>query len=214
LARLAANPQIIKEGLEQVMPSVRAANRLAGPIAKAILTDKLSQIGILSFSSSPINPTLWAHYADNGRGFVFEFDASHAFFDRRRTQEDDLLLLRPVHYRNREGAMPSLGDIDGDDLFYTKALSWAYEAEWRIVAPLDQATSKISVNQEDIYLFEIPSSMLIRVIFGQKTDNGLIAKIKTIINSRADLFHMEMAQIHVNVGSHRLDVCSLDSSVA
>jgi K+-sensing histidine kinase KdpD len=39
---------------------------------------------------------LWAHYADAHRGFAIEFDPYHPYFNRRRTDKDELYHLRKV----------------------------------------------------------------------------------------------------------------------
>lgn len=87
-----ANPQLVKDGFEQVKPSITAANRSITPIIKLIIADRLSKIGILSLSSSVTNPTMWAYYAEDGTGFACEFDTSHVFFDRRRSLQDDCFI--------------------------------------------------------------------------------------------------------------------------
>jgi hypothetical protein len=209
LARLEANPELVKDGFEKIMPSMKAVNRSMAPAVKAILAHSFSRIGILSLSSSLTNPALWAHYAEKSTGFVCEFDASHAFFDKRRSSNDDLLHLRNVNYRDRESVNRSLYDVDADQLFYTKGRSWAYEAEWRIVAPLEQAKTRLIVKGEQIYLFEIPALAITRVIVGANASSELIAKIKNLIDSRDELSHIEMNKIQINLESHCLDVCTL-----
>jgi hypothetical protein len=171
--------------------------------AKVKLSDMLATIGILSFSSSPSNSVLWAHYAGGGKGFVYEFDTSSAFFSSCDGP------LQCVRYVDRNPENRTIRDINIDDLFFTKAKQWAYEEEWRLVAPLEQSKTKFIVEKGEIYLFDILPSALMRVIVGANTSNDLVAKITSTIHSRQELSHIEMARIHVNLESHCLDVVPL-----
>ena len=132
------------------------------------------------------------------------------FFDRRRTPEDELFHLRKVRYQNRDPINRSCYEIDGIDLLCTKGESWAYEDEWRMLALLDHAKRKISVNGDDVYLFEVPAIALTRVILGEKADSNLITKVEGLIRSRQHLSHVEIAQIRLNLESHTLDVLPLN----
>lgn len=214
-------PQILQGTITELMPTFKILDKSAVSIVKERLTDALSQLGILSLSSSGTNSSLWAHYADDSKGLAFEFDASHTFFHKGQTSShpmlkfpnNDMLQLRAVHYYDHDPLSRSFYDIDGMQVLYTKQESWSHQAEWRVVAPLEQAKTKLTVNEEDIYLFEIPASALTRVIVGEKASSELVAKIMGIIDSRRELFHIEIAQIRVNLASQRLDAVPINGNV-
>lgn len=208
------NYQAIKESLLPLKPSAVSLNKSHASSIKEMLIEKLSKVGILSFSATAKSATLWAHYAQNSKGLAYEFDSKHSFFNRRRSHDDILLHLRAVNYKDRAASNLALATLSADDVYYTKASSWMYEEEWRIVAPLAQAETKLTLNNEEIYLFEIPALAIRRVIFGANASNDLVAKIKSTIHNREGLSHIEMAQIHVNFESHCLDVVPLSQNFA
>lgn len=117
--------------------------------------------------------------------------------------------MRSVRYCHRQAVNRTLYDIDAEELLYTKGQSWAHEAEWRIVAPLEQAKTRFIANGKEIYLFEIPALAIRRVIVGAKATREFVAKIKSLIEGRDGLSHIEMAQIRANLESHCLEVCPL-----
>ena len=59
-------------------------DRLIPNSAKLNLERELSKYGTCSFSRTPNNMVMWAHYADNYKGFVVEFD-DHEFEKLRTT---------------------------------------------------------------------------------------------------------------------------------
>lgn len=85
------------------------------------INSKLDKIGILSLSSKSDCPVMWAHYAANHTGVIFIFE----------TQYDTLLsrALKVDYFDNREEI--SLKNIP--NIFYKKAIDWAYEQEYRIL---------------------------------------------------------------------------------
>jgi hypothetical protein len=207
LQRIEANPHVIKEGFEKIKPTAYALNKGFAPIAREMLIDNFSQMGILSLCSSLTNPTMWAYYADDYRGLVYEFDASHPFFDRRRSPDDEFLHLRVVHYRNNNNGSRALSDIKIEELCYMKGVNWDHEEEWRIISPLELTANKIG---NDIYLFDFPARALMRVIVGFKVDIHFIEKVKTILSNRSDLSHVSLARINRNFEFNCLNVVPID----
>lgn len=107
--------------MRDIEPVFRKAIFDFTPKAKQMLTEALNtKVGILSLSETIINPLLWAHYADSHKGFAIEFNTEHSFFNRRRSDKDELFHLRKVKYKDRSSLGRTLMDIDGDDLLVTK----------------------------------------------------------------------------------------------
>lgn len=197
---------IVKNMASQLLPVFKAALKEFAPKARAMLTETLqSRIGIFSLSSDPTNPLLWAHYADNGRGLAYEFDTSNSFFHQRRSEADELFHLREVRYLNINTAR-SLIELESADVFATKAESWSYEGEWRMLAPLDQATTKVVRNEDEIFLFKMPASAIVRVIIGPKADARLITQIREIIQSNKSLSHIKLAKLQLNYDTKQMHV--------
>ncbi|WP_421323664.1 DUF2971 domain-containing protein [Aeromonas sp. 604176] len=111
----------------------------------------LGEQGILSLSRcEPLNSNanlLWAHYANQYKGIVIEFDAGDDFFNG----------YQPVDYSNerRLCSKNSLADV-----FYKKHPSWIYEDEVRVVRALKDANSFYykSANCDEAQKFELGDS--------------------------------------------------------
>ncbi len=98
----------------------------AADIEDPILLRYKDEFRILSFSNSPYNPQLWAHYGGNYEGICFCFSTENSFKD-----------CLPVSYckeRNHVDAY-EYGKIEKCvvESFFKKSLGWAYEEELRIV---------------------------------------------------------------------------------
>lgn len=184
IAYIRDNPQILKNYLSQFEPIFRKAISDSTPRIKEMITDALNaKVGILSLSETISNPLLWAHYADSHKGFVIEFNAEHSFFNRRRSDKDEFFHLRKVKYKNRSSPGRTLMDLDGDDLLITKESCWEYEAEWRILVPIESADKVLNIENDEIHLFTIPSSAISGIIVGSRASSSLFEEIKAHIQS-------------------------------
>lgn len=101
-----------------------------------LLSDELSKQGVLSLGKKWNCPLMWSHYADEHRGICIEFSTVNSRFRK----------LGPVRYncpriiklsdvaawklRDCEQAKESIHQT----VFYSKAPSWRYEAEWRDIS--------------------------------------------------------------------------------
>lgn len=105
-----------------------------------------SIFGISSFSERVDSILMWAHYADNHKGFCIEYDF---------TISDIKNYLFPVIYQenifdfscvfNQEARVQAL------IISLIKAIDWSYEREWRIVVPREQPV-------EDGILVNVPKA--------------------------------------------------------
>lgn len=178
------NPGIVDQAVAEIAPEFRSAIIGFSTKAKAMLAQAIkSKVGVLSLSESVNNLLLWSYYADSHKGIVIEFDARHAFFDRRRSEKDELYHLRRVKYEKRSSLGRSLLDLDGGDLLLTKSLDWSHECEWRMLASLEAAASSKVVGGETIYLFAIPPSAITGVILGARISDELEKNILAILRS-------------------------------
>lgn len=134
----------------------------------SIIQSELSDLGILSFSEDFNNPLMWAHYADEHKGMVIEFDFNEPFFmdslkelDGRKSRFGKSYLAdcyefpEKVDYRR---VMPSFeraefsapDSMDGyhwekfnRTILFTKSNDWIYEKEQRSIVKLKDADSII-----------------------------------------------------------------------
>lgn len=188
-----ANPSLVDHALSNIAPIFRSVIAAFAPQAKAMLTEALqSQVGILSLSELADHPLLWAHYADSHKGLAIEFDVQHEYFDRRRSDKDELYHLRKVKYAERSSMGRTLFDLDGDDLLVTKNLLWSYEQEWRMLAPLDTAGSCREISGEAVYLFPVPALAISGVVLGARVADKVSDEITELLR----LKHFRHTQLY------------------
>lgn len=183
IAHAQANPELIKKSLEEGEPLLRNELSIFATQTKKMLLDALQTIGILSLSETIENPLLWAHYASSHKGFAIEFNTEHKFFHRRRSDKDELFHLRKVKYASRSSLGRTLSDLNGDDVLITKEELWAYEAEWRMLVPLQGAERVLSIDSDEIYLYTIPFSAISGIIIGARAPTSLYEELKTQLQS-------------------------------
>jgi hypothetical protein len=113
----------------------------------------LERVGILSLTTAPDSTYMWTHYAASHCGYAVEFDETHPYFNRRRTEKDEFFHLREVTYYEQLPIHKTLSDLDGTKVFCTKSSQYAEEKEWRMLVPLPDVTSESSIAEE---LFDFP----------------------------------------------------------
>lgn len=115
-----------------ISKDVDAPNSKKLGFARAIMA---SRKGIVSFSSVNDDLLLWSHYGTSHRGLCFEFDSN----------SDSLLsTVREVKYVDR---VPTYDPSDEDLVLCSKAKSWEYEREYRVL--LDGVTNaKIQLSSD------------------------------------------------------------------
>jgi Protein of unknown function (DUF2971) len=136
-------------------PDVPDSDPIFGPFRKLIKDCAWAEkTGILSLTRSPVNPLMWAHYADKHRGLVLGIDVRAA----RLTDEKSNLVpaqFGSVIYVSRRDATPLISTPDEpltvganhhfpvghyetfQRVFLHKSLYWAYEEEVRVLKCLD-----------------------------------------------------------------------------
>lgn len=172
--------------------------------AKSIMVDVLNKhVGMLSLSEVYDSHLLWSHYASVHRGFVIEFDTDNDFFYRRRSENDELNHLRKVNYCDRDERGRTLMDLDGDDILVTKGSSWAYEREWRILFQLKNATQKLTVSDDEIFLFEYPPEIVSKVIIGAKASKELKSGVLEYLSKQFPS-NVEVYEAALDMGTQRV----------
>lgn len=145
-------------------------NDIAGNIQ-----ENLSELGIISFTEDYNNPLMWAHYADDHRGFVVEFDFTQPFFaDSIKNINGRLSRFEKDHFGEvfefpekvdyrREMPDFSRSELSAPDtinefhwkkfnraILFTKSNDWIYEKEQRSIVRLKDADSIICNNDEHV----------------------------------------------------------------
>lgn len=209
LELLKTNPLILEQLIAQIAPTLRAGVQAFTPQAKVMLTEVLqNKFGILSLSEDANQPLLWAHYSDAHRGFAIEFDTEHPYFHRRRSESDELYYLRKVQYVHRNAGGRALLDLDGDDLLVTKAPSWEYETEWRMLVPLEDANHVLHIGGDTIHLFALPLSAISRIIFGARSTKVVHERVGAAL-ARPETNHIRFAVATLDTTEQSIKVSPL-----
>jgi hypothetical protein len=181
--------QTLGEGFEMmaaVTPDLRA--KMAAEFS--------TKIGILSLTEAPDNQLMWAHYAEQHRGFVLGFNAGHEFFSRKRSESDEFFHLRKVEYRDRK-VFASLMDMDGSDVLLTKARQWSYENESRMMIPVQFANAVLNVGGDLVYLFDLPVDAIESLIIGAHASSDLKLAVRELV-SIPDFKHLSIHEARLD----------------
>ena len=133
---------------------------------------------------------MWSRYADDGKGFLIEFDPRHAWFWDKRSKEDSFRHLQPVKYRKRAPAY--FLNISDETALYTKEIKWSYEKEWRIVRNFKDSILKAGLDGygKDVLLFAVPPSSVKSVVIGYMAAEESVRQLKSAVSLSAKLSHV------------------------
>jgi DUF2971 family protein len=134
-------------------------------IWRTALRDLAESVGIFSLTEVPDSLLMWAHYAEDHRGFVVEFDCEHPSFTRSVKNNQEFGTLRRVQYSN-ERPKRSFFQLTGLEVLFTKSKEWEYEREWRIVRKLEDASTAVTSGTSSVYLFQVPPESIRSIILG------------------------------------------------
>jgi hypothetical protein len=139
--------------------------------------------GILSLSEESTSAFMWERYADQGRGFLVEFDPSHSWFRQKVAEDDDLRHLRRVTYVADRTPAYVLA-LTAQDYLYTKETKWAYEKEWRVILNFSGAARKVGKDNTgtDILLFAIPPDCVMSVTVGYHASTEFVEQVRAAMS--------------------------------
>ncbi|SMC89246.1 DUF2971 domain-containing protein [Sporomusa malonica] len=164
------------------------------PIIRQLFAGKFNEmLGILSLSEKPDNLLMWAHYSGCHEGYVIGFDSEHPYFHDKQDPKDDLGHLRKVEYRETRAVTPVI-DPAGVEVFLVKSSQWAYEQEWRIVRPLQDAQGIIEAEPFSIHLFQFPGAAVREVILGCRMHEEKKRDTISLISSEPHFQHVRILQ--------------------
>lgn len=131
-----------------------------------------AKVGILSLTERYDSLPMWAHYADQAKGFVVRLEKLDAAFPGDAT--GSLNVPKPVSYAATFSGM-TFDPATQDRLFFSKLADWSYEREWRIVMPLSQCRH---VMPADLRLHDIAASHVTAVICGWRVSANDVASLR------------------------------------
>ncbi|MGS8101271.1 DUF2971 domain-containing protein [Providencia sp. PROV_01] len=215
------NTQLMIEMLKYVAKKNGDLN-IYHAIVENILTDAFPNIGdyfrdyinrviincarVLCVTPSYANDLMWAHYADEHRGCVFEFDNLYKAAPLRLRQGN-------VQYVNElksstsaielllYGETKPINEALIRDVFFSKKIIWKYEKEYRLFFNEDFGMIEGRVNfqtnertwaatgqSEQLYTdVEFSPESLLSITFGVRTQSAVIDEIMSIARSKNPL---------------------------
>jgi len=177
------------------------------PMARETIYNQFgSIIGILSLTEKQDNMLMWAHYAASHEGFIIGFDSTHPYFHRKRSDFDEFGYLRKVVYRdNCNEPLKPMIDLTADDTFLTKDLEWAYEEEWRVLLPLENADRIEQLEPYPVYLFGFPPDAVYSIILGYRMQEQKKMDIIETLKFSSDFSHVRIKQAKVDAMGRKME---------
>jgi hypothetical protein len=179
---IALNKTSVVDFLRDLQPHVL---KTLSPSIDALLNQN---VGILCLSELADSILMWGHYTVDHRGFVIGFDSDHAFFSKRRSQQDEFGFLRSVNYQ-QERPKVVLSDTSSAAWFSTKSNQWAYEREWRMLRVLSEADCRKDNSPFPVCLFKFPEDAVSEIIIGLRSTSSMVQRLESLARtfSRATL---------------------------
>jgi Protein of unknown function (DUF2971) len=209
--------QSLKEQTKQEQPEfldglVELAKQRMPELRNVIFTSFNESIGVLSLTQKCDDILMWAHYAQNNKGFVIEFDDSHEFFNQPMDSGGLSGCLHKVVYSEDRPNRDSMLDMSPSDIFLLKSEKWKDEEEWRMLQSLEngQMLEKDGVailddEGQPIYLFSLPPSCITGVIFGSRMSQENKSKIMHVL-STDDYSHVKKYQAVLDDRKFKLNI--------
>lgn len=154
--------------------------------ASEIVNYHIEEARIFSLSGTPVEPKMWAHYADSHRGICLELEIKSDSIGKHRIGDVEYTTRRPTILASEIFKVPLGSDSAAKTLlfnkmFLTKSNGWAYEQESRIYVP----QSERNINSIVLPLPEgdyrrIGSVKLSKIIYGLNTEQKNIDMIEAI----------------------------------
>jgi len=198
--------ELLLHQLPQMKRNIQDMAEILAPKLQDVMARKLEElIGILCLTESADNLLMWAHYADSHRGFVIEFDEYSPFFDRRVSPDDELRHLRKVSYNAKRPSL-TLADVEDFSSLMTKGTDWQYEAEWRMMMPLDAASKIVKNGPHAVHLYKFPADAITSVILGCRMDAQKKEEIKQVLADSPHFEHVRCVEAEIDNEHYRVRV--------
>lgn len=198
LVSVEALQELFVRQLPQAKRNVQGMAEMLMPKLQEVMAQKFEElIGILCLSESANNLLMWAHYADSHRGFVIEFDERSPFFDRRISPDDEFRHLRKVTYNAKRPSL-TLANVEDFSPFMTKGTDWEYEAEWRMILPLDTASRVIGEGPQAVHLFDFPPESITSVVLGCRMLAQKKDEVREILADFPHFMHVRCVEAEID----------------
>ena len=196
-------PFLKMNGLDRLIAGMGLPKNLLNKITNALpsLLQSMNEtiqnkVGIFCVSKTVKNFPMWAHYADNAKGFVVEYKNLEKLFSGDETKALNQI-QKVKYYRNKRPAV-TLKPERLIALFFSKQGKWSYETEWRVVKPLAECKKK-SVgcgSERSFFKMENPKDYISRIIVGW---NGNLEEVKSIADEKMGIPVVQANVVNGNI---------------
>jgi len=137
--------------------------RFRRPRIERILQQSVDDLGILSLTTRPNNPVMWASYANDHKGMCLGFDTSNDMFHSARPI---IYLLKVRKY------VPGAHALNAEAFVLTKTREWNYEDEWRVIAAAARRLYSFKAEKLECVIFGTQTSDIDRAKVGNWISQG------------------------------------------
>lgn len=209
--------QSLKEQTKQEQPAfldglVELAKQRMPELRNVIFTKFNESIGVLSLTQKRDDILMWAHYAQNNKGLVIEFDDNHEFFNQPQDSGGLSGSLHKVFYSEDRPNRDSMLEMTASDIFLLKSEKWKDEEEWRMLQSLENGkrlekdgSAILDDEGQPIYLFSFPPSCITGVIFGTRMFEQNKSRITHVL-STDDYSHVKRYQAVLDDRKFKLNI--------
>ena len=159
----------------------RARMEYGSLFTRQLFAEQVStRFGIVSFTTNPYHPLMWAHYTTDGSGFVIGYD-----FAELNLLTGPKGSLRCVTYGNEPA--PIIGPIvlvspesNLPILLSMKSEHWSYEDEWRLIVELNTTigTGQSDQHGQPINLVQVPNKAIVSVHYTERTPRESVKLVR------------------------------------
>ena len=174
---------------------VHCARREHGSLfTRQLFTEQVStRFGIVSFTTDPYHPLMWAHYTTDGSGFVIGYDAAE--LGKLAGPQGSLrsvdygerppLILGPIVLVSPESNLPIL--------LSRKSSHWSYENEWRLIVELNRTigTGDTDPHGQAINLVQVPNEAVVSVYYTERTSRESVKLIRERLADKNNRYRAE-----------------------
>lgn len=138
-----------------------------------------TRCGVFCLSQRFDSFPMWAHYANNAKGFVIEFmDLENEFSDE---STGILNRIEPIVYKTERTGI-SFNSGSYKSIFFEKDIDWEYEKEMRIVTEISSCNSEV-LDERPIYTKKINKQHITKVMFGWNVADSDYLRLAKEINT-------------------------------
>jgi hypothetical protein len=165
------------------------------------------QLGVLSLAEAPDNLIMWAHYADQHRGFVLQFDESHDFFSTVHHPKLEMEIgLRRVDYTAERPKASASNLASLIEVLYRKSPAWQCEREWRLIRPLSAAAKWLGAEQPAVGLFLVPAGAIRAVVIGALMPHEQQVALINLLDSSPALKYVSRHNVRLHPIEYALEI--------